>query len=84
MGLGQRIRSRPGRLSAAVLFGSYCVEWEGEYRRVHALPRSALSLPKIPRRSQTAWAWNLVWEWKLCWANDPAPFCDGSSGIGPQ
>ena len=28
-------------------------------------PRSALSLPKIPRRSQTAWAWNLVWEWEL-------------------
>jgi hypothetical protein len=64
VGLGQRIRSRPGRLSAAVLFGSYCVGLEGEYRRVHA-PRSALSLPKIPRRSQTAWAWNLVWEWEL-------------------
>ena len=64
MGLGQRIRSRPGRLSAAVLFGCYCVGSGGEYRRVHA-PRSALSLPKIPRRSQTAWAWNLVWEWEL-------------------
>ena len=36
----------------------------GEYRRVHA-PRSALSLTKIPRRTQTAWAWNLVWEWEL-------------------
>ena len=82
MGLGQRIRSRSGRLSAAGLFGSHCVGSGGEYRRVHA-PRSALSLPKIPRRTQTAWAWNIVVEWELGLGYDPARLYDGSSGIGP-
>ena len=83
MGLGQRIRSRPGRLSGGPF--RQLLRWigGGEYRRVHA-PRSALSLPKIPRRTQTASSGNIVWEWKLCWAIDPAPFSDGSSGSGPQ
>ncbi len=59
------------------------LDQRGEYRRELA-PRSALSLTKIPRRTQTASSGNIVWEWKLCWAIDPAPFCDGSSGSGPQ
>ena len=46
-------------------------------------PRSALSLPKIPRRTQMAWAWNIVVEWELGLGYDPARLYDGSSGIGP-
>ena len=92
MGLGQRLCSRSGRLSAAGLFGSNCVGSGVEYRRGYTTPdpprpcRKFLTALRRPGPGTSDR--NLDWEPCLelgreqGWAIEPAAFCAGGAGWG--